>query len=206
MTKQNDLSNKKTNIKDQELFKDMLKRSYQKIKPDPSSGDNSHVVVGEVVDTHHPELRGRVFVQWFEENGENHQKWLSVVNGLYIQKGDRVLVIQPENWNEKIITNVLEGALGSDSVVEEQSEKARILELEQNETIQLQNAEGKPLIDIRSSTQGPVVRILNNNLQIEASGRLKFKAETVEIEGGRGGVDIRTEADTVVRSRHIRLN
>ena len=62
------------------------------------------------------------------------------------------------------------------------------------------------LLQMAASSDGPVVRLLNQNVNIEAAGKLRLCAQTLELEGGRGGVDIRTEADTVVRSRFVRLN
>lgn len=162
-------------------------------------------LVGEVIDTHNPDLRAHVLVRWITDDGETAERWLKCVRGAMARKGDRVLLEQPANWPEKLVTAIIEGASYA-TPVEENIGVGRRLDLDQDQSLRIADVEGNPLIDIFSASQGPVVRLLNPNVDIEVTGKLRFKATAIELEAGRGGVDIRTEADTVVRSRYIRLN
>jgi hypothetical protein len=165
----------------------------------------NHSLVGEVIDTHNPDLRAHVLVRWLSDEGQVGERWLKCVRGAMPRRGDRVLLEQPANWPEKLVTAIIEGPSSGGSI-EENNNAGYQLELEQDQCLRINDVEGKPLVDIYSSSQGPVVRLLNENVDIEVAGKLRFKAATIELEAGRGGVDIRTEADTVVRSRFIRLN
>lgn len=161
--------------------------------------------IGEVIDTHHPDLRGLIFVRWMNENGESSERWLKRVRGPMPRKGDRVLLEQPLNWPEKIITAVLDDPACGEPVVEN-ADVGQTLELQPNQCVRITDAHHNPIVELYSSSQGPVVRLMNENVNLEIPGKLRFQAATIELEAGRGGVDIRTDADTVVRSRFIRLN
>lgn len=162
-------------------------------------------VIGEVIDTHHPDLRGLIFVRWMTETGESSERWLKRVRGPMPRKGDRVLLEQPVNWPEKLIIAVLDDPACGERVVEN-AEAGQTLELQQNQCVRITDAHQNPIVELYSSSQGPIVRLMNANVNLEVPGKLRFQADTIELEAGRGGVDIRTDADTVVRSRFIRLN
>lgn len=180
-------------------------RAYS-CQPQPEF-NNAQPLVGEVLDTHNPDCRGRVLVRWASNIGEACQHWLAVARGSAPRRGDRVLLHQPANWPEMLVTSVIEGLPSAQSNVEEsQEEPRRIIELEHEEKLWITGADGQPLIEVYASTQGPVVRLMNQDVDLEIPGKLRLRAETLELEGGRGGIDIRTEADTVVRGRYIRLN
>lgn len=176
-------------------------------RPPQPELNNAQPLVGEVLDTHNPDCCGRVLVRWASNPGEACQRWLAVARGAAPRKSDRVLLQQPANWPEMLVTSVIEGLSSAQSNVEEsQEEPLRIIELEHEEKLRITGADGQPLIEVYASTQGPVVRLMNQNVDLEIPGKLRLRAETLELEGGRGGIDIRTEADTVVRGRYIRLN
>lgn len=165
----------------------------------------TYSIIGEVIDTHHPDLRGLIFVRWVNETGESSERWLKRVRGPMPRKGDRVLLEQPLNWPEKLVTAVLDDPICGEPVVEN-GEAGQTLELQQNQCLRITDAHHNPIVELYSSSQGPVVRLMNANVNLEVPGKLRFQADTIELEAGRGGVDIRTDADTVVRSRFIRLN
>lgn len=162
-------------------------------------------IIGEVVDTHHPDLGGFVCVRWTAETGEFSERWLRRVRGPMPRKGDRVLLEQPLNWPEKLVTAVLDDPSCGEPVADN-AEAGRTLELQSEQCLRIMDAHRNPVVEIYSSSQGPVVRLMNENVNLEIPGKLRFQADTIELEAGRGGVDIRTDADTVVRSRFIRLN
>ncbi|MDD1620674.1 MAG: hypothetical protein LUQ11_04265 [Methylococcaceae bacterium] len=173
--------------------------------PSPDASAQHSSLVGEVIDTHNPDHKAHVFVRWLSGEGEVCESWLKCVRGTQPRRGDRVLIEQPVNWPHGLVTAVIEG-LPADRQFEEIGDASRRLELEPGQSLRITDFENNPLLDIYTSSQGPVVRLLNEDIDIEVAGKLRFKASTIELEAGRGGVDIRTEADTVVRSRYIRLN
>jgi hypothetical protein len=67
----------------------------------------SPVVVGQVLDTHDPQQRGRVYVSWFAEVDEEQRAWLHHERQLALQRGDRVLVTLPLGWAEWLVTGAL---------------------------------------------------------------------------------------------------
>src|SRR5688572_4493303 len=69
----------------------------------------AQILVGEVMDTHHPDLPGHVFVSWTSDRGDACTRWLASVRGQALRKGDRVLLQQPANWPEMLVTAVIEG-------------------------------------------------------------------------------------------------
>jgi hypothetical protein len=189
-------------------FDELLKATHR-----PGSNEENVVtqvtnpLLGEIVDTHHPDFKGYVYVRWLSDQGETRQRWLAVVQGLAPRKGDRVLLQKPGNWPEMLVTAIVDPYSKNESNEEgELATSRRTLELELEEKIRITAANGRPLIEISATAQGPIIQVLSKDVNIEAPGKLSLRAETLELEGGRGGVDIQTEADTIVRARYIRLN
>ncbi|RQR50492.1 hypothetical protein DIE21_17175 [Burkholderia sp. Bp9140] len=171
----------------------------------PNERRDSSTLIGEVTDTHHPDAMGRIRVKWSMQDGSTREHWLECVDGVKPEIGDRVLLQSPANWPEYLIAGLLKRT-GSGEPVEPVVEPAMALALDADKCVQISDASGCPLLQVRASPDGPVVKLLNRNVNIEVAGKLRLSAQTLELEGGRGGVDIRTEADTVVRSRYVRLN
>lgn len=168
------------------------------------------LLAGEVIDTHHPDGPGRVRVRWLDAHGETLERWLVCLRGQRPRRGDRVLVEQPANWPEPLVTGAFAAnaeAHGAFAWQEDPDTHAsHAMRLAPDQCVQIDDAHGKPLVRILASSAGPVVRLMSPNVSLEAAGKLSLRAQTLELEAGGGGVDIRTEADTVVRSRYIRLN
>ncbi|MCX5544797.1 hypothetical protein M3A49_35980 [Paraburkholderia sp. CNPSo 3076] len=176
------------------------------------------LLAAEVTDTHHPDSPGRVRVRWHSAQGEAVECWLQCLHGHRPRRGDRVLVEQPVNWSEPLVTGILSAsAAGAEAGITEapgmhgatgaaETHASQTVKLAPDECVQIDDAHGKPLVQILASSAGPVVRLMSSNVNLEAAGKLSLRAQALELEAGRGGVDIRTEADTVVRSRYIRLN
>lgn len=173
--------------------------------PAPVERAEAAMLIGEVTDTHHPDAMGRIRVKWATGAGDACERWLEPVTGVKPAIGDRVLLQAPANWPEYLIVGRL-GRTGCGEPVEPAVEPAAVLSLEADKCVQVSDASGCALLQVRASADGPVVTLLNRNVNIEVAGKLRLSAQTLELEGGRGGVDIRTEADTVVRSRYVRLN
>ncbi|ABB11694.1 hypothetical protein [Burkholderia lata] len=171
----------------------------------PAERRESSTMIGEVTDTHHPDAMGLIRVKWTVQDDVTHERWLECVADVKPRIGDRVLLQSPANWPEYLIAGLL-ARKGHGEPVEPVVEPAMALSLETDKCVQIADASGCPLLQVRASPDGPVVTLLNRNVNIEVAGKLRLSAQTLELEGGRGGVDIRTEADTVVRSRYVRLN
>lgn len=171
----------------------------------PAERRESSTMIGEVTDTHHPDAMGLIRVKWVLRDDTTCERWLECVDGVKPRIGDRVLLQSPANWPEYLIAGLLMRK-GHGDPVQPVVEPAMALSLEAGKCVQIADASGCPLLQVRASHDGPVVTLLNRNVNIEVAGKLRLSAQSLELEGGRGGVDIRTEADTVVRSRYVRLN
>jgi hypothetical protein len=160
-------------------------------------------VVGEILDTHHPHLPGRVFVRWIDAEGVLLERWLLRERHLSLRTGDRVLVTQPIGWMEWLVT----GVLGGEGAPPSPAEKNRsIVQLEPGEVLEIRSCEGVRLLTLRQGVDGPVLELANDNLELAAERTLRLRADTVEIVSSHGGIDLRTDGDAVVRGRTIRLN
>lgn len=171
--------------------------------PSSDSASRGGVAVGEVLDTHHPHLPGRVLVRWLELDGKEVERWLQRERHLSLLKGDRVLVTLPVGWSQWIVT----GALGRESREPAVDvENARDLRLGPGETLRVFSHEGQPLLSLTQGTDGPVLQLGDGNVELKVARTLRIEADTVELAAGEGGIDLRTDGDSVMRARTIRLN
>jgi hypothetical protein len=179
------------------LGKPELERSPQ----DPATG--TVLVVGDVLDTHHPTLPGRVLVRWLDDKVTTQEDWLEPERHLSLVKGDRVLVTRPAGWREWIVT----GALGRSAAPEAQpAASTQTLRLGPGEGLTVEGHDGTPLVTLHHGPQGPRLEVNSDSLEISARQKLKLSAQTIELMSGDGGMELRTEGDVVVRGRFIRLN
>lgn len=171
----------------------------------------SGTLVGECLDTHHPHLPRRVLVRVRDESGKPISAWLPTLVELRIRVGNKLLLSKPDNWPEPVVLGVLGGldapAPEPDlSLATEPASSDPQLRLEQGETLQVTGPEGQPLLTISATVDGPVVKLLRSNVEIDMPGVLRIGADRIELAAREGGVDIRADGDTIVRSRTIRLN
>lgn len=188
--------------------------------PAPSSS-GSPVVVGEVVDTHHPHLPGRVLVRWWPSAERECTEWLHHERHLTLLRGDRVLVTLPLGWAEWLITGALgrgvsaspqsaaadtaqEPAPGSEASPA-QAERAT-LQLGPGQALVVLGHDGEPLVQLRQGPDGLSVELARDQVELKARRRLRLSADSIELAAGPGGVDVRTEGEAVTRARTIRLN
>jgi hypothetical protein len=181
----------------------------------PMSGSavsGSPVIVGEIVDTHHPHLPGRVLVRWWPSADGERSEWLHHERHLTLARGDRVLVTLPLGWSEWLVT----GALGRPQNPAPESTQAPAaaspteatprLQLEPGQALLIVGHDGQPLLQVRQAPEGLRLELVRDQLEIKAQRRLRLSAHSIEIMAGPGGVDVRTEGDAVTRARAIRLN
>ena len=161
----------------------------------------------EVLDTHHPHLPGRVGVAWHNPDGTRLERWVSIVSGLHLCRGDQVLMLKPANTSSWVITQKLTSAIAADNQRDTPSDaNARTLRLERGEVVRVATADGEMLLEVASEREGPVVRLVQPQIDLEVAGRFRVRAETIELEASEGGVDVRTSGEVVMRGRPIRLN
>jgi hypothetical protein len=159
--------------------------------------------VGEVLDTHHPHLPGRVFVRWLDDARRAQEHWLQAERHLRLRKGDRVILTMPSGWRQWVVT----GALGR-NVEPAQDEEPTLpeLRLEPGQGLRILGHDGAPLLTVRQGVDGPELQLGTGNVELKAARTLRLTADTIELHAEHGGVDLRTEGDAVVRARTIRLN
>lgn len=168
-------------------------------EPAPQGG----TAIGEVLDTHHPHLPGRVLVSWLDLDGNAAKRWLQRERHLSLLKGDRVLVTLPLGWPQWLVT----GALGRAArEPEPDSDNVRVMRLGPGEKLRVISYEGQALLTLSEGADGPVLELGDGNVELKAARTLRIKADTVELAAGEGGIDLRTEGDSVMRARTIRLN
>ena len=184
----------------------------------------SPVVVGEVVDTHHPHLPGRILVHWWESAERERSEWLHHERHLALVRGDRVLVTLPLGWAEWLVTGALRrAAVGVTagataeapvSAAPEQPPAPAVeaapatpsVRLEPGQSLVVMGHDGAPLLELRQGAEGVVVELARDEIEIKARRRLRLSADSIEIAAGPGGVDVRTDGEAVTRARAIRLN
>lgn len=159
--------------------------------------------VGECVDARHPTLAGRVLVRWTDALGAARERWLPSLHGLAIRAADRVLVQQPANWPEPLVTGVIDGYAERPELPRA---AASTIALEGDEAIHVTTAGGAPLLELRGSDQGPIVRLLSDDVKIEAPGKLEISARSIALHAERGPVTINASEDVTVQGEAIRLN
>lgn len=179
---------------------DLLERPLSRSAPDQSTAPGC--LIGECTDARHPTLQGRVRVK-FMAAGHEHERWVPKLAGLPVRVGDRVLMLQPSNAQEWIVTGVVDGFATRPRP--ELSERARI-ELSRDEAVNVVSSDGKPLVEISQSETGPVVRVLEPDVQVEFAGKLSLRAKDIELEATQGEVSVKANADVVMRGETIRLN
>jgi hypothetical protein len=192
-------------LPDGRVLRDLIERALEGSAAGTAAeeGAPAGTVIGEVLDTHHPHLPGRVHVRWLGSTAERREGWLQRERHLSLRKGDRVLLTLPTGFREWIVT----GALARESAEPVADEhNATQLKLAPGEAIQVLSHDGKPLLTVRQGPAGPVVELGNGNVELKAARTLRLQADTIELQSASGGIDLRTEGDAIVRGRTIRLN
>jgi hypothetical protein len=161
-------------------------------------------IVGEVLDTHHPHLPGRVFVRWINAELKKHEHWVQAERHLRLRKGDRVIMTMPTGWKQWVVT----GALGRElePAPEPPADDVPELRLEPGQAVRILSHDGSALLTVRQGADGPELQLGTGNVELKAARTLKLTADTIELHAQHGGVDLRTDGDAVLRARTIRLN
>lgn len=198
-----------------ELLDDWTRRDSSTPQPTPVESTLARLAVIAVVeDTHHPQLPGRVFARWRGDEGQEHARWVACARSLRPRVAERVLLTRPSNdieWFAFAVIGPAERQVELDPAPSHPDADAlafdgELLRLEPNRSLRVLAADGRPMFEFAVDERGPVVRALARDLDFDVPGCLRLGADRIELRAERGGVDIRTDADTVVRARTIRLN
>lgn len=160
-------------------------------------------LVGEIVDTKHPSLRGRVRVRWRDLEGQTFEKWLPTLQGLPVRVADRVLMLCATNWPEYVVTGVVDGFARRPEV--ERDTRAQ-LELKRDEAIRVRSPEGEDIVEVFHGERGPVVRFLRDDVDLDLKGKLRVSAKAIELTAKEGQARIEASDDVVVVGETIHLN
>lgn len=83
---------------------------------------------------------------------------------------------------------------------------ARVLTLKDHESLRIVDARGRALLDIFSSDRGPVLRLAENDADLEVEGKLRIQAAAIEMIAHDGELKMLAKDDVVVRGEKVRLN
>ncbi|NJK31241.1 MAG: hypothetical protein HC927_01840 [Deltaproteobacteria bacterium] len=170
--------------------------------PEPAKRGGG-TLLGEVLDTHNPYMRGRVFVRWYDGERAN-EAWVRIVEGVRARKGAQVLLSKPANAGEWLVTAAL--FAGPKEVVEESGDPApERLRLEPGQVVRIEDHRGQAVVEIGGDQEGPRVRLLGRDVTLAVDGTLRLEGREVEV-CGREGVELRSEGEVMARGRVIRLN
>lgn len=160
-------------------------------------------LVGECVEGDHPTLQGRARVRWRDEQGDAQERWLPTLAGVTVRAGDRVLLEQPANFPEAVVSGVLDGFARRPDV---EPRRSAALRLERDECLRVEDSEGRPLLELRRGEAGPTLRLLREGVDLDVPGRLRMSAEGIELRARAGSVRVQASDDVVVRGEVIHLN
>jgi hypothetical protein len=195
----------KNRTPDGKTFQEVIEAALEEQAVSAASEGEEHpgCIVGEVLDTHHPHLPGRVFVRFLNRDLEAVERWVQAERHLRLRKGDRVILTLPTGYHQWVVT----GALGREPT-RSPAEEADVpeLRLEPGQNVRIVTHDGTALLTVRQGADGPEVELGTGNVELRAARTLRLRADTIELHADHGGVDLRTEGDAVVRARTIRLN
>lgn len=160
------------------------------------------LIVGQILDTHHPLMPGQVLVAWAGAGGQRSESWLERERHLSLSIGDRVLlswVPVLEGW---VVTGALGRKLGSHAP---DPDHERQLRLQPGESVSIIAHDGQPMLTLRQGPSGPVIELGAGDVDLKAARTLRLSGESIEVRAAED-IDLRSDRDTLVRGRFIRLN
>jgi hypothetical protein len=168
----------------------------------PSSAAPGACLTGVCIDERHPSVVGRVRIRWkmAETVGD---AWLPALQSVVVRTGDRVLLSQPLNEPEPIVVGVIDGFAHRPSAPRN---SAAQLVLRDDEVMRVEDARGRPLLELRAAEGGPVVRLVRNHVAIEVDGKLAFSAAAIRLEARQGTIEIEAADDVCVKGEVVHLN
>ncbi|MBX2880422.1 MAG: hypothetical protein KTR32_10845 [Granulosicoccus sp.] len=160
------------------------------------------ILVADVVVETHPVLSGRVLVTGQDGNGRKFEDWIPCLSGLQVQARDRVLIQRPANFEEPLVTGIVE----SGQRTRDTAKSAQSLNLQLNESLRINDHNGEALVDIVSGENGTRVQLHQSLAEMDVAGKLKMAADSVEIEARQGEMVLSASGDIKVDGEMIKLN
>jgi len=158
--------------------------------------------VGSCVADRHPVLSGRVLVRFERDRGPVEQ-WLPCLMSVCPRDGDRVLVLRAAGAAEAIVVGVVDGYRRR---VEPEPRITNVRAIERDESVRIEAADGRGLVEVRASETGCVVTLLSKDATLAADGALTIEAETVALRARQGAVSVKASEDVEIQGEHVRLN
>ena len=160
-------------------------------------------VIATCTEERHPTLTGRIRVRCEDARGCVHESWVATLTGLSVRVSDRVLVLKLPHQLDAIAMGVIDG-FGH----RPQAPKlvAQLLEMKRDETLQVNAENGQPLLQITRTEQGPMLRLLQTDTQVELPGKLRIAAGAIELCARAGGVRIDASDDVEIVGEAVHLN
>ncbi len=152
----------------------------------------------------HPTLRGRAHIRWTEPDGVEHEAWLAQLHGCAAKRGDRVLLTVPDNHDEPVLLGVLDGL--SPREEPPAADQGPLVELAPDEALRVAGPEGEPLLEVRATADGPLVRLLASDVGLRVPGTFRVSADDIAFEARSGEVRIDAAGDVKVTGEIVRLN
>ncbi|HJX62774.1 MAG TPA: hypothetical protein VJ860_02345 [Polyangia bacterium] len=168
----------------------------------PKAWPEGHVVA-TCTKERHPTLTGRIRVRCEDARGCVHEAWVATLHGLSVRVSDRVLVLKLPHQPDAIVVGVVDGFSHRP---ETPQLVAHILEIKRDEALQVNAENGQPLLHIARNQQGPVIRLLQADSQVELPGKLRISAGAIEMRARAGSVRIDASDDVEIVGEAIHLN
>jgi hypothetical protein len=160
-------------------------------------------LVGECLRTDHPTIAGRVLVRIPTGDAAATDLWLPMLHGMAVRPGDRLLIVTPSNHPEGVAIGVIDGfALRP----EPGRDTLSTITLQADERILVKAASGQDLLELHQSDSGPVVRLLQPDVDLDIPGALRVRAKSVRLEASTGKFEIEAQDDVVLRGETVKLN
>jgi len=160
-------------------------------------------VVATCTAERHPTLTGRIRVRCEDSRGYVHECWGTTLRGLSVRVSDHVLVLKLPDQFDPTVIGVVDG-FGRRP--EAPKLVAQILEMRRDEILQVNAENGQPLLHITRNQQGPMIRLLQADTQVELPGKLCISAGAIEMRARAGGVRIDASDDVEIVGEAIHLN
>jgi len=174
--------------------------------PSPASHEPNGpppALIGECLNNAHPTLLGRALVRWSDGRGSTQERWLPTLMTVTVRASDRVLLLLPGNSDEPVIIGVLDGFAQRPAAA---VHGGPTLELQQDEVVRVQDSNGVALLELASTPEGPLVRLLQADVNVELPGALQISARSIELSARQGEVNIHATDDVALTGAGIRLN
>lgn len=174
----------------------------QLLAASPKAWPEGHVIA-TCTEERHPTLTGRIRVRCEDARGGVHESWMATLQGLSVRVSDRVLVLKLPHQPDAIVVGVVDGFSRRP---ENPELVAQILEIKRDEILQVNAENGQPLLQIVRNQEGPVIRLLQADTQVELPGKLRITAGAIEMRARAGTVRIDASDDVEIVGEAIHLN